>query len=277
MTNWPQQARCAVTMTVHFDAETLWTSKDERNSRRPVTLSQGRFGAARGVDALLGLLESEALRTTFFVPGAVAQRYPEVVGRILSGGHALGHHGYAHERLQPEDSSKEEEFLRRGLEALQSVASVRPRGYAAPGWVFTPDTVDLLAKYGFDYSVNMMDDVHPYVHHVAGGAEIVELPVHWLLDDAPFRLGGTDHAKPVSSGEQMLQIWLEEFRGIYEVGGLFNLTLHPQVSGRPSMVQVLRRLLAELRAYPGVWFATCEQLCDFVQESVDFRQAPASP
>ena len=46
---WPNGARCAVMLTFDFDAETLWTSRDERNWNRPGVLSQGRYGAKVGV------------------------------------------------------------------------------------------------------------------------------------------------------------------------------------------------------------------------------------
>jgi peptidoglycan-N-acetylglucosamine deacetylase len=256
---WPNGATCGATITVHFDAETLWTSRDDDNRQRPSVLSQGAFGARVGVDELLRVFRRHALRTTFFVPGFVAERYPEVVARIAEAGHAFGHHGYEHERLAPDDPVTEEEILVRGIECLTAVCGTRPVGYCAPGWQFTPHTLRLLAKHGFRYSTNLMDDIRPYVHTV-GGDRIVELPVHWLLDDAPFRLFDPSTANKLEPMSVVSTIWREELEGIRDAGGLFNLTLHPQISGRPSAAWAVDDLVGYLRSLPDLWIGTCEDL-----------------
>ena len=53
---WPDGLHCAVCLCFDFDAETLWISRNEENLNRPVTLSQGTFGAKVAVPKLLELL-----------------------------------------------------------------------------------------------------------------------------------------------------------------------------------------------------------------------------
>lgn len=48
---------------------------------------------------LLALLARHEVRSTFFVPGYTAVRYPDVVRAIVDGGHEVAHHGYLHEVL----------------------------------------------------------------------------------------------------------------------------------------------------------------------------------
>jgi peptidoglycan/xylan/chitin deacetylase (PgdA/CDA1 family) len=50
------------------------------------------------VDRLLGMLDRHAIRATFFTLGWVAQRYPQIVRRIVAQGHELASHGYGHQR-----------------------------------------------------------------------------------------------------------------------------------------------------------------------------------
>jgi peptidoglycan/xylan/chitin deacetylase (PgdA/CDA1 family) len=45
---------------------------------------------------LLDVLEREGVQATFFVVGQQAERYPDLVDRITSAGHTLGHHSYFH-------------------------------------------------------------------------------------------------------------------------------------------------------------------------------------
>ena len=53
---WPGDAEVAVALTFDVDGEAPWLSEGPEYARRLTTLSQGRFGPARGLDRILGLL-----------------------------------------------------------------------------------------------------------------------------------------------------------------------------------------------------------------------------
>src|SRR5215475_15020609 len=89
MSRWPGDARGAVAFTFDFDAEEVWIGDDPANANRPGVLSQGTYGAKVAVPLLLELLERHGLRQTFYVPGRVAERYPERVREILAAGHEI--------------------------------------------------------------------------------------------------------------------------------------------------------------------------------------------
>ena len=52
----------------------------------------------QNVDRILELLAERGVHATFFTLGWIAERYPQMVQRIVSGGHELASHGYAHDR-----------------------------------------------------------------------------------------------------------------------------------------------------------------------------------
>lgn len=181
---WPGGARCAVLLTFDFDAESAWLSRDPAVAERPGILSQGRYGGRVGVPRILELLDREEVRATFFIPGWVAEQYPNETRAIRDAGHEIAHHGYLHERARPDDPDAERRAFAQGLQALEQVAGIRPLGYRSPGWDLTPITLDLVRQAGMLYSSNLMDGAWPYRHRHPEG-DIVELPVQWLLDDAP--------------------------------------------------------------------------------------------
>src|SRR2546427_8258519 len=151
------------------------------------------------------------------------------------------------------------------MKALESVLGVKPRGYRAPAWELTPITLDLVRKHGMVHSSNLMDDVFPYLH--PGEPPVVELPVQWVLDDAPYFLMHPRLApRPMQSPEVIFGIWRDEFRGFYEWGGLFNLACHPQVIGHPSRLLMLRRLIRLMKRHRGVWWATASEVADHRSE-----------
>jgi hypothetical protein len=119
-------------------------------------------------------------------------------------------------------------------------------------------TLGLLERHGLEYSSNLMDDIRPYIHP---GTRIVELPVQWILDDAPyFWFSSRDWLRAIAPVSAVEEIWLGEFEGIHRLGGTTIVTMHPQVIGRPGRLAFLDRFVAQLSATPGVWIATCAEI-----------------
>jgi hypothetical protein len=77
----------------------------------------------------------------------------------------------------------------------------------------------------------MMDRLSPYLHPAAGGRALVEIPVSWVLDDAPYFMFTGQRA--MQAPGPVLQGWLTEFEGITEMRALTNFTFHRRSSGAP--------------------------------------------
>ena len=256
MIGWPEQARCAVMLTFDFDAETLWLSRDPENAHRPGTLSLGTFGAKVGVPEILRVLrECGSLPATFFVPGWTAERHTARVEEIVRDAHEIAHHSYSHRWIEASDVAGELEEIDRGLDALKRTVGVTPKGYRAPAGEVTPGLFDLLHRRGFSYDSSMMDSVEPYFHAIGGNDRaLVELPWHWALDDAPYMMFSSRMPRPIMPNQHVFDIWSAEFRAIHRSGGLFNLVMHPQFTGRPSRLDLLRDFITFVQGFSGVWF-----------------------
>jgi len=61
------------------------------------------------------------------------------------------------------------------------------------------------------------------------------------------------------------RIFEAEFDQAYEEGGLFNLTMHPHVTGHRSRIVGFEKLIRHMKSKPGVWFATEEQIARYVK------------
>jgi peptidoglycan/xylan/chitin deacetylase (PgdA/CDA1 family) len=252
---WPHGARAACAFTFDLDAETLWLA---RGVTEPVALSQGAFGVREALPRILDLLRQTEISASFFVPAWVAEHHPGAVTAIVTGGHEVGCHGDVHERVSDLEAAQEEQILTRSIEVLTRLAGRRPTGYRAPAWQLSPRTLPLLARHGFEYSSNMMDRLRPYLHPEHEGRRLVEIPVSWVLDDAPFFL--FTGQRSIQPPGPVLQGWLTELDGITEVGGVTNFTFHPQIIGRPSRFACLRELIEHARHTPKLWVARLEQI-----------------
>ncbi len=261
MGRWKDGAQCAVMLTFDVDAETLWLAGDLTRLDQPGLLSMGTYGARVGVPLVLDLLKNNDLRGTFFVPGWTAETHQDMISVIHAKGHEIGHHGYLHEEPTSLSLQEEEAVLNKGIQALRAVTMKDPVGYRSPAWEFSDNTINLLHEHGFKYSSNMMSHFIPWRHEETN---VIELPVQWVLDDAPyflFRPNGP--SRPIQPAANAFQAWTEEFRGIYRFGGLFNLTMHPQLIGRPGRLLMLQQLIDYIRGFPDVWFATGAEVADY--------------
>jgi len=259
---WPSDARAACAFTFDLDAETLWMA---RGVTEPVALSQGRFGPVEALPRILALLRLNGIRASFFIPAWVASHYPDAVRAIAADGHEVGCHGDEHERVSDLPPDGEEAILRKSLETLTPLAGRRPVGYRAPAWQLSAHTLPLLVKHGFDYSSNMMDRISPYLHAAIDGRRLVEIPVSWVLDDAPFFM--FTGQRSIQPPGPVLQGWLTELDGITEIGGFTNFTFHPQIIGRPSRFACLRELVDYVRHTPRMWIAPLHEVSAHVRRA----------
>ncbi len=267
---WPDGIRAAALISFDLDAEAVMLGDHPETAHYLDVMAHQRYGPRVSVPRLLRTLDRLRLRTTFFIPGWVAETWPDVVRSVRDAGHEIGHHGYLHESVRGVDEATEIGYLRRGLAALDEVLGVRPIGYRAPSWEMNFRTPALLAREGFRYDSGLMDSDHPYrlaTSPEPGAPTLVELPVHWSLDDwnrynyVPGLTGSGVIGRP----SEICAAWAEEFDAIVEVGGLFCLTMHPFVSGRPARAAALERLIERAAAVDGLWLATGEDLAAWVE------------
>ena len=103
-----------------------------------------------------------------------------------------------------------------------------------------------------------MDSDKPYLLDTGAG-EIVELPVHWSLDDWEqyAYLPDPPLRSSIESPEKVLDLWTSELDAMRRYGCLFVLTCHPFLSGRPHRVEVLRRLIEHALTAGDVEFVGC--------------------
>jgi peptidoglycan/xylan/chitin deacetylase (PgdA/CDA1 family) len=260
--NWPGGARVAVMLSFDVDNETIWLRNGDTNVGG---LSQGQYGARVGLGRILRLLDDHDIAASFFGPAISFSLAPEMITAIqASGRHEIGVHGWIHERnaILPRDD--EARLLEMAVERMTELIGKRPVGYRAPSWNFSDSTLELLMELGFLYDSSLMADDRPY-EIVANGETtgFVELPVDWILDDAPLMYPLGDR---YSSPREVLQVYKDEFDIAYEEGTTFVLTMHPHYIGHRSRIVALRELIEYIKTKPDVWFGTHEQAVRWVRE-----------
>lgn len=267
---WPGGARVAVGLSFDFDNETV-TLRDGGTSVSQ--LSQGEYGARSGLPRVLALLQRQGIRASFFVPAVSAILHESSMKDIVRGGHEVGLHGWIHERNSQLDEATERDLLKRASEALERITGSKPVGMRTPSWDYSPNTIRIAKEMGLLYDSSLMADDRPYEVLVNGEATgIVQLPVEWILDDAPyFNMDRFTGIRPTMNQDEVYTIWKGEFDVAYEERGMFILTMHPHIVGHRNRAAMLERLIQHMKAKSGVWFATHEEIARYVAKESGLR------
>jgi|GraSoiStandDraft_25_1057303.scaffolds.fasta_scaffold184284_1 peptidoglycan-N-acetylglucosamine deacetylase len=265
---WPHGSQVAVALSFDVDQETS-TLRDGKTS--PALLAQGEYGSRAGLPRILKMLDRHAIPASFYIPGVSALLHPDDVRCIADAGHEVGLHGWIHERNSNLAEADERELTHRAADVLYKLAGKPPVGLRTASWDFSAATLKIIRDMGLLYDSSLMGDDEPYeLLEDDEPTGVVELPVEWIKDDYPyFGMDRLSPIRPYTAPSLVGEIWRREFDGAYGERGLFLLTMHPHIIGHRSRMSVLEELIQHMRARPGVWFATHEQIARYVKEHAD--------
>jgi peptidoglycan/xylan/chitin deacetylase (PgdA/CDA1 family) len=270
----------------------------------PSDIQRGVFASEVGNIRLLNLFRKYKLKTSFFIPGHSIESFPDVVKRIAAEGHEIGAHGYTHENPIAMTPTQEEAILVKSIELIEKFSGKKPRGYVAPWWEMSNSTAALLLKYGFrydhsqgyrdfqpfyarvgdswtviDYSKRAEEWMRPMVH----GKEIdlVEIGANWCVDDLPPMLfmKKVPNSHGFVNPRDIEQMWRDQFDWVYREMdyGVFPMTIHPDVSGRPHVILMLERLIEHINRHDGVRWLTLEEMAEDFRRRYPFTAATRLP
>lgn len=263
---WKDGARVAVALSFDSDHESSTLRWGEFS---PGKLSQGQYGARAGIPRIRRVLAEHDIPASFFVPAVVAKLHPDEQRALVGEGHEIGLHGWIHElnsQLSPEE---ERDLQLRAADVLEETTGARPVGIRTPSWDFSAHTLAISREMGLLYDSSLMADDEPYeLMENDEPTGMVELPVEWIRDDAPYlnmeRFSGL---RPYTAPADVLDIFKAEFDGALRESGLFLLTMHPHIIGHRSRITILEALIEYIRGFDDVWFANHADIARYCLEN----------
>ena len=252
---WKNKARCAVALSFDSDHETNELRDGGKSIGR---MCWGQYGNRVGVPRILKLLAKYNIKATFFVPAVAALTYPDEQRQVVAEGHEIGIHGWIHELNSILPYEAERDLMLRSADTLVKITGVPPKGLRTPSWDFSPHTLTIEKEMALLYDSSLMSDEDCYELLLDGAPSgIVELPVEWVRDDAVyFMMHRFQQLRPYAPPAAVFDIFRREFEAAYEEGGIFQLTMHPHISGYRSRIWILDEIIRLAKSKGDVWFAT---------------------
>jgi peptidoglycan/xylan/chitin deacetylase (PgdA/CDA1 family) len=259
---WPNGARVAVCLSFDPDNFSIPLNRGDNN---PVGVSAGEYAPLTGIPRLIRMLDKHDIPVSWYIPAVAAMLHPDMVAAIKKRPRdEVAIHGWIHENpMTLNDPVEEYRLITQSLDLLEKQWGRRPVGNRNPSWTMSPYTIDLLIKAGllYDSSLQAMDEPHEVV--VDGKPTgLIELPVNWILDDAPM----TGPTSSLPSPRLILQTFKDDFDVAYAEGTLFMLTMHPHLTPQRSRIKYLEELIVYMKSKPGVWFATGEEIAKYIRQ-----------
>ncbi|MHA1591127.1 MAG: polysaccharide deacetylase family protein [Candidatus Heimdallarchaeaceae archaeon] len=249
-----------VCLTFDFDAESAQIRQEEDQVR----ISKGQFAVQRGLSRVLALLAKYEIKSTFFVCGWVAEKYPQHINEIISAKHEIAAHGYLHEYLDKLEFNEEIIVHEHTNQVLEGMVG-KIKGFRAPYWKLSKNTLTIIAEMGYMYDSSLMDEDRPYVYSVPESPKnLVEFPVEWFLDDWVL----FEHHQKTPS--EVFEIWKAQFDALLEMEDLeenrkvLTLTFHPSCIGHAYRINVLDRLIRYMKSKQTTFVKMVDLASDYL-------------
>lgn len=121
----------------------------------------------RNTRKILDLFKEKNIKATFFTLGWVAERYPDLIKRMVKDGHELACHGYEHIRVTEQTPGQFREDVSKTKKLLEDLSGEQVNGYRAASYSICAKNLwalNILQEEGFKYS----SSIYPVKHDIYG-------------------------------------------------------------------------------------------------------------
>jgi peptidoglycan/xylan/chitin deacetylase (PgdA/CDA1 family) len=223
------------------------------------------YGHRRGVHRVLEIFARHHIKASILVCGIMAERYPSEVRAIADLGHDIVAHSYAMDVIPAYlDEQQEIDNIRRTTALIADVIGHRPKGWISPRSTPSPRTARLLAKEGYLWHSDTLNDDLPYQVNFED-CSIVAVPGTMEVNDLPLFMR---HGQPPRAMVEIFQDWLDYVR-VWEKRAIkIDPTVHAHVFGRPAGAGAFQKILEIATSAEDVWIGTRTEMVEHFLRSL---------
>lgn len=157
------------------------------------------------VDQLLELMAAHDATGTFFTVGWVAERHPEMMRRIVAGGHEVASHTYDHQRITHQTPAHFRESVRKTKRIIEDITGSEVIGFRAPSFSIVPGqewALDVLIEEGHLYDSSLFPVRRKGYGYPGGGRDPywIERPAGRIAEFPPATLRVFGMTLPAAGG-----------------------------------------------------------------------------
>ena len=257
--SWPGGKRLAIYVCIaaeHFaygagggeDYAAVNVPADDRN------YAWRDYGQRIGLWRLLELVDELGLPATFAMNSSLFDMQPRIAERLVKRGDEIVAHGRtSSESLAGLWAADEAAAVEQVTRIIKEKSGARPMGWSSPAFVESGDTIDILARAGYQYVLDWPADDQPFWIEASNG-RILSIPFPLEMNDTTVMTHRHQTAR------QFAELIVSQFEEMIEECGkrplVMPIALHPYIAGQPFRVHALRKALQhclESRFQDRIW------------------------
>ena len=222
------------------------------------------YGTRIGVYRLLDAFTKAGVTASFATNSAIAERYPELIADIIAGGHEIVAHSTDMNGTIASGMAEgaEEALIAGSLDTLEKATGTRPQGWASIARSQSWDTPDLLLEAGVKYCCDWVNDELPYRFNNG----LINLPLNHELSDRQIitvqQKSADSYAESMRDAYDWLAKEAAQYGARHPSGRMLPMHITPYIIGLPYRIDAFEKLLGDLQARSGAWFATGGEIVD---------------
>jgi len=269
--HWPNGSQLVISVSMQFETGGQPEGAESPFSGSPLPVgspdlpaeSWYRYGAKEGIYRMLDLWEKHGIKVTSHVVGAAAMSYPEVAKAIADGGHEIAAHGFSWDNQWSKSYADELEFVKKGVDAVETITGQRAVGYNCNWLRRSPNTLKVLQELQFLYHIDDLSRDEPFLTKVSGENFVV---IPYTLRNNDIVNISENHWSP----DQFLTQLKAEFDQLYSEGAnkrrMMSISLHDRIGGTPAIVKVMDDFITYAKGYDGVVFMRKDEIARLVKD-----------
>jgi len=225
------------------------------------------YGQRVGIWRLYDLFDELGVPASCTTNAVTFERRKAMVDACLERGWELLAHNYEQGELLTDyahDIDKEQAVIDESIRIYQQHVGDKPKGWLSSSLRGTLNTPAILAKHGFKFYCDIMNDDQPFMIRTENGP-IVSIPYSNEINDF------TILTRCAHTTNEYRDILVDELDQLYREGAktsrIMNVGLHPHVSGRAYRIKALREFIEYAKSLPDVWFTQREKIADWYQDN----------
>lgn len=267
--NWPGGKRLAVYVALNIEQFSYGEGKGAaiappEQAHSHSIFSWRDYGNRVGFWRMAEMFDALGVKASISLNVAVLDHFPEIGKAMVDRGWELFSHGVYNTRYQYAMSpGQEAELVRDVAASIRRVSGQTLAGWLSPALSNTPQTMNVLAKEGVMYTLDLFHDDQPQPVRVREG-KLVSLPYSLQINDWTALHTGSgsprDYARMIKA----------QFDRLYEEGAgsgtVMCLPLHPWMIGYPHRCGPLAEAIEYVLGHDGVWHATAREIAGHYME-----------
>jgi allantoinase len=216
------------------------------------------YGNRAGFWRMLRLFDELGVRASVSLNVAMCDHFPEIIKEMVDRDWELFSHGIYNSRyLYGMSEEQEISVIEDAKRTIHRASGQTLDGWLSPALTNTPRTMELLARCGLKYTLDLFHDDQPQPVRVNSG-RFISLPYSLEVND--WTGLHTSRGTPAEYTEMIKAQFDRLYAEGAESGTVMCLPLHPFLIGLPHRVEHLAQAIDYILGHEGVWHATGREI-----------------